>query len=200
MLIYHKKPLSKAYSQVSQDQPLELFRVYKVFPANTPNLPPGKNTQTLVLSQENQAYSTWTAANKPSEAKFIIWIDSRRWFLEHSINVLANGSRLSPSDFREHLYKLGYKDTPTITEKTIKAIKPSFLGSALKATKPKQKDHRVLNPEIWAPEVLFRNKAKHKQPTALEKEQAHLAAIEKEIANLIESKKLRDSQKKIRPL
>jgi len=192
MLISHPKPITPTRSVRRESEPSpELFRLYKVFPDKRG--PKGQDTLTLILSEGNQVYSTWTNGSRPSTAKFLIWARTRKWNLEHSINLLPTGERKSPSEYRKELEDLGYKDaheTPEqIIKKRFRKLQPTLPPTT------KLKDSRALNPDDW---VSLRMKDKIKRWTGkdleLETQQKIQAELQERIDKLLEAKKLKDSK------
>lgn len=129
----------------------EFFRMYKVFPARED----GTDTLTIVLSIENQAYSTWTRAGQPSEAPLLTMINSARWNLECSMNIGEDGHYLSPEAFKAKLDKIGYKRVKIGNKERLAGLKKPLPGFSNKLPKkkqhsePKPYEPNVLDPDDW---------------------------------------------------
>jgi hypothetical protein len=68
-----------------------------------------RDTQTIVVSEENQVYSTWTTGSRYSRAPLLTGVRCTRWNLEATMNISADGFRLSVLDFHNKLKTEGYK-------------------------------------------------------------------------------------------
>lgn len=119
------------------DSRKELLRMYRVFTNRGFNEKgkPLPDTFTVVLSDQNQAYSTWTRDGKPSVAPLRTSTNSTRWKLESRMNVLGDGRYMTPSEFRESLERTGFR--------IVRARDRKF-------TALEQQESRQPNPEAWS--------------------------------------------------